>query len=390
MKIEIRKAAFVNKGAELMLHAILQKMRERYPAAIFVMSPTLNSGSSPYIKRAELGLFQKAFLGRIGAMISPLASTFAASVLEKYGVIPEKDIDIVIDAAGFAYSDQWGVKNCRKLADACRRWKSQGKKVILLPQAFGPFALPQNKENIRVIADHCDLIFARDLISYEFLTKAVGERQNIKMAPDFTNLVRGAIPDGFDSEKNRFCIVPNFRMIDKTDSSISKAYLPFLIACAKYLRSKEAKPFLLVHEGENDLALAQEVRNSVGSDLAIVKQVCPLKIKGILGSCSGTIGSRFHGLVSSLSQGVPSLGAGWSHKYQMLFEDYGFPEGIIQPDCSEKDIHKKIDMICDDNSRQAIAGNLTNKSCELKALSEQMWDSVFAVCEEDHNRVEKK
>ena len=60
MIIEIRGVGFVNKGAELMLRAILDQVGGRYPDVKFVMSPSLNG--APYIKIAQLGIYQKAVL----------------------------------------------------------------------------------------------------------------------------------------------------------------------------------------------------------------------------------------------------------------------------------------------------------------------------------------
>src|SRR5690606_16707582 len=124
-------------------------------------------------------------------------------------------------------------------------------------------------------------------------------------------------------------IVPNCRMLDKTDQATRDAYLPFLIKCTEHLLRKNARPFVLVHEGKDDRALADKLSAAVGG-IPVIEEKGALQIKGILGACSGTLGSRFHGLVSALSQGVPALATGWSHKYQMLFEDYGVPEGLLE------------------------------------------------------------
>src|SRR5690606_2234902 len=171
---------------------------------------------------------------------------------------------------------------------------------------------------MKTVVENVDLIFPRERVSYGHLTGLVGEQSKIKQSPDFTNLIKGVLPANFDTEQNRFCIVPNCRMLDKTDPQTRDAYLPFLISCPRYLLEKGARPFVRVHEGKDDQRLADELSAAVGG-IPIVKESGALEIKGILGACSGTLGSRFHGLVSALSQGVPALATGWSHKYQMLF-----------------------------------------------------------------------
>ena len=79
-----------------------------------------------------------------------------------YGIVLDKEIDIVIDAAGFAYSDQWGEKASLGLASSCRSWKDNGAKVILLPQAFGPFENPVIRRAMISVVDNVDLVFARE------------------------------------------------------------------------------------------------------------------------------------------------------------------------------------------------------------------------------------
>jgi len=377
MLIEIRKAGFVNKGATLMLYAALQKMKEAYPDADFVMAPSANDGPAPYAKRAELGFLQKAWLWRYGIQWGDLAGLAPRKLREAYGVVLDKDIDFVIDASGFSYSEQWGIGSIRQLADSSKRWRNQGTKVILLPQAMGPFKSYKIKKYIKIAADNVNLIFTRDSISYHHLTDLVGERQNIRIAPDFTNLLEGIVPDYFDEEKHRFCLIPNYRMIDKTCKKQSEAYPTFMIKCAKYLLAKEHKPFILVHEGVEDIMLAKKISEGTGRNLPIIQENNPLKIKGILGACQGTIGSRYHGLVSSLSQGVPALSSGWSHKYKMLFQDYGFPEGMLGVDATAEEIHSKIEILISDTNRKGIKETILSAAQKQKRAASRMWDDVF-------------
>ena len=382
--IEIRKAGFINKGAELMLHSACQSMRREYPDALLTMAPIYGGGGhigsyGCYLKQAELGLLPKAWIPRYGLQWGGLAALIPSRLRKLYGVVMDQEIDVVLDAAGFSYSDQWGLGSCQELANSCKKWKKNGTKIILLPQAFGPFTSPKIRSAIKVAADHADLIFAREPLSYQHLVDVAGQRPNIKMAPDFTNLIEGILPAEFDVENNRFCLVPNYRMVDKTETAQSQAYLPFMIKCAKYLLRQEQKPFILIHEGANDLMLAEQINEAVGGKIPIIKESHPLKIKGIIGACEGTIGSRFHGLVSALSQGVPALATGWSHKYQMLFEDYGFSKGLLDVFMSETELQQRIDMIIGPQTKMELRQSLLAQAQELKAASHAMWRDVYEV-----------
>ena len=376
MYIEIKGVNFVNKGAELMMHAVLQKVGEKIPQARFVLAP---DESSSYKKRAKLGLYQKIWFSKFRI---PLGMYFGKYIHKKlreyYGLVCHEEIKFVLDASGFSYSDQWGPGSSVLMAKAIKRWRNNNTKIILLPQAMGPFTSKQIRQAFAQVVEKADLIFPRDEISYKHVTDLVGEQKHVIQAPDFTNLVKGVVPEEFKSKEGRFCIIPNYHMIDKTSSKESKKYIPFLVNCVQHLLKKKILPFILIHEGEQDYWLAKEVCKQCGEDMEIVREVNPLKIKGIIGTCRGVISSRFHGLVSALSQGVPALGTGWSHKYEMLFADYGFPEGCIPVDSSDSEIKKRIVQITDEAKTIQLRQKLTEAAQIQKQRSEKMWDRVFA------------
>ena len=378
MIIEIRKAGFINKGAELMLRAILVKLRAAYPEALITIAPTRPGKAVPFRKLVEAGLYPKADLYHRGVQWGLLARYVPAAIRQMYGVVLDREVDVVIDAAGFAYSDQWGEAQTLELARSAKRWHRQGTKVILMPQAFGPFKDKRIRKAMLQVADNVALIMPRERTSFEYLTELTGVRPNIIQYPDFTNLLEGVVPEYFDSHIHRVCLVPNCRMLDMTSSQDSAAYLPFMVRCAEYLLEKGERPFLLVHEGKNDESLAEQISSSVG-EIPILREDDALKIKGILGVSYATIGSRFHGLVSALSQGVPSLATGWSHKYAELFSDYGFPEGVVAVTASESALIASLDRILDKASHQELRTTLLAEADKLRALSEDAWERVFAV-----------
>ena len=370
--IQIRGTGFDNKGAELMLYAVLEKMKYEFPEAEFAMEP-----KTPYFKRAELHFYQIAQLRFRGFELGILAKLIPARIRERYGIVLIKEVDIVIDASGFQYTDQWGTNSCLELADSCKRWKKNGTKVILLPQAFGPYKIKSNQKSIKIALNHADLVFAREKISYDYLVDIAGECPNLKIAPDFTNLIEHIAPENFDNESNHFCIVPNYRMVDKTNKKDSESYLPFMTEVTRYAYEKGQKPFILVHGDINDLILAEKIRDAVNTNIQIIKETNPLKIKGILGTSSATVGSRFHGLVSALSQGIPALGVGWSHKYQMLFEDYGFSEGLLDLHMPIDELHKKMDLLFNVTTKEKIVRMIKKNNENQEQQARKMWDEVI-------------
>lgn len=377
MNLELRNVGFINKGSELMLHAIVQRVSKEFPDTNFVMAA--DDHTAPYIKRARLGFYQKPWYIRKGVPFHEIFRVIPASIRKSFGLVIDSELDVVLDASGFSYSDQWGKCGTLYLAKAIKRWKRHKTKVILLPQAFGPFTSKDLITAMNIVADQSDLIYARDSSSFEHLVRTVGRRPNIKMAPDFTTILPGIVPYDFNDKKNKFCIIPNYRMIDKTSQEISAAYIPFLITVFKYLLEKQQKPFFLIHEGEDDFKLAQKVVSSLNEEIEIVKESDPLKIKGIIGTCKGTLGSRFHGVVSSLSQGIPTLGTGWSHKYKMLFDSYDCGECLLSSISDNEEIFKKIDLIVDEPSKGNIHEKIVRCSIQQKQMTEVMWNEVFQV-----------
>lgn len=378
MIIEIRKAGFVNKGAELMLRAIKDKILSTYPDAVLTIAPTENDSLAPFRKVVDNGFYPKASLVRYGFQLGDLAGLAPSKLREMYGVILDRDVDVVIDAAGFTYSDQWGDSHSRELAHSATRWSRQGTKVILMPQAFGPFTEKRVRRAMLRAVENIDLVMPRERTSYDYLTELTGERDNVRQFPDFTNLIEGILPEYFDLSKHRVCLVPNYRMVDKTRGLQSDAYLPFMVRCARELVERDAKPFLLVHEGAKDRWLAEQISAGVGG-LPILVEEDSLKIKGVIGSSFAMIGSRFHGLVSALSQGVPSLATGWSHKYEELFADYGFPEGFVSVQGAKEELAAKINWLLDETVNRERSIALLKESERLKALSNAMWEEVFSV-----------
>ena len=131
-----------------------------------------------------------------------------------------------------------------------------------------------------------------------------------------------ALAQLFEPAPGRVAIIPNYRMIDKGEAGSGPAYRALLAGTAKHLLARGYRPFLLVHDSGSDRELAGEVSAAAGGGVEVLHEPDPRALKGILGSCHAVVASRFHALVGALTQGVPSLATGWSHKYEELFAEF--------------------------------------------------------------------
>ncbi len=370
--IHLKIGNYTNKGDGLMLHAILERLQDKSEL-------TLLPKVADYKKRATLGLYQSFWFESLTNPTNQvLTNTFPARLRKKYGLVVEDEIDAVLDASGFAYGDQWGPRKIEQMASDCARWKKQGKKIILLPQSLGTFEDPKVKDGFLRLLDNVDLVFARDKSSYEFATGLKHHADKIKQAPDFTGALKGKITDLYRPQARQACIIPNHRMIDSTDDQIGPRYLPFLKECFSSFDEMGMNPFVLVHE-RVDHPVAEELQKLVGRPIDIVYDDDPLVLRGVISQCYIVLSSRFHGLISTLSQEVPCLGTRWSHKFERVMEEYNCKDFLVSPLDDPQETNEKIKQLDQTETRQVVAENIASTVKEHQRLNNMMWAEVESI-----------
>lgn len=377
MLIEVRGVGVgrVNKGAELMLRAMVRQ-RDAWGGAVdLVVQPI----AGPYRDRAQLGLYQKLWVGRMGRFAGELARVVPAGLRHRYGLVADGEIAGVLDASGFAYSDQWGAGATEQLARMSARWRRQGKRTILLPQALGPFTQPRVRDGFRRALDSVDLVFARDRVSLEYVRALGPSRARVVQAPDFTVAMPGTLPPGYAPRPGQVAVVPNLRMVDKGEAGAREQYLSALAACVRHLRARGYEPFVLVHDPTSDFVVAEQLRERTGGELRVVHEDDPSHLKGILGGCHAVVASRFHALVSALAQAVPSLAMGWSHKYDMLFEEFGASECVVKVTDPEQGMLAQLDRLLEGPERERTVAALAAGGAVMRQRTVEMWAQVADV-----------
>ncbi len=369
MVIEIKGTGSHNKGAEMMLLTILEQLQSK--KVKFTIAPQVSS--CEYIFYAKLGLYPKIWFRYKGIQFGKLGKFIPKKLRNLYGMVTDEEVDIVLDASGFAYSSQWGDYPTKIMVEESKRWNKLGKEVILMPQAFGPFENDAIKSYMEEIIENVTLIYARDEDSFNAL-KSIKDDSKIKLCPDFTVLFKGQKPEYFESSKYQVCIVPNQRMKDKTTNS--QNYEEFFANIIRKIQSKNLTPFFLIHGGEEDKKLAEKINSLLNSKIEIIDEENPYYIKGIIANSIALIGSRFHSLASGLYSGIPTLGTGWSHKYLHLFKEFDFEEGLLNLQMSDSEIDDKLNFIFDEIKNANLKKSLVNQKKCLENKSLELFEEI--------------
>ena len=374
LTIEIKGVQFVNKGAELMLHAVLQKLQEIAPSADIVLRP---NKSSPYSERAKLGAFQKLSLSRSFIDLNSISyyfpKRFRTWLRNKWGIVTEADVDVILDASGFAYGDQWSSIALTQLSKELKRFHRKSKPYIFLPQALGPFTRSQDRKNLSASLPLASLVMAREKSSYENVLSLGVSAPVLYQYPDFTNIVMGVCPNYFDCPHDVFLLIPNCKMLSEKNAHTGwrERYINVLSSAVRAAQNNGMKAIMLNHEGAADQRVCDAVNQSLTYPIEIICEQNPIKVKGIIGRCKLVMCSRFHGCVSALSQGVSYIGTSWSYKYERLFEEYDRREFLISEPIDDDSVAHLISV-----GKLAKASDNRGKIASLKGRSHEMWEHV--------------
>ena len=381
MKYVLNGVETNNKGAEIMLYAILQEIERRDKDAVVYLC-NIPQGTG-YID-TSLKIKQKPVwnIRRIISKIPYLSLAIGLSRLSYFlrDVYSVGKIDYFLDGSGFCISDKWNTTNqeVRDWTTLLRKSKRDGAKIIFLPQGFGPIEQENNKKLLSTWNKYGDLIISRDRLSYKYIEDTrLADMNKVKLYTDFTSLVEGVYPEGYEHLKGAVCIIPNVRMLDMGTGITWNEYLKFVEEIVKTVKGQGHKVYLLNHEGSGDESLAYKFQKALGGDIEVVTGLKGVNVKGIISEAHLVITSRFHGVASALNSCVPCLSTSWSHKYSELYKDYGLEDGVL-PIKNVNESVARVKQYLDDNYSREIRNKLSIVVPKIKEETQQMWKEVWS------------
>lgn len=381
MKIVLSGVETNNKGAELMLYAILQEIERKFPDATVYLSPYRIKQGLQYVKTS------------LDFRIWPLERVVTKLGMRKifhilhlpYCLLPNtyalRNVNYHFDGSGFAFSDQFKISDLRVCYEEglLRFFSNQGCKNVFLPQAFGPTEKRLTKAMLTIISRYSSIIMPREKVSYKYLEDSgVVDMNKVKLFTDFTSLVSGEFPQKYERLRGGICVIINRRMIDKGGLSFDE-YIIFLASVIKEVKKDGRTVYLLNHEGPKDEELAYKCQQRIGNDIEVVTKLNALEVKGLISSAYLVITSRFHGLASALNSCVPALSTSWSHKYEELYHDYAMDSYVLPLDNKSKAM-AEIGKLLDPDENNRIREHLKKHVPLVKEQTRKMWEIIWNLC----------
>jgi len=372
--IEVSGVGFQNMGAALMLAAAAETV-SAWPNVERVVA-SLKTGSRT--QRASVGCASVLRLDaerRLWAdrVVESGSRAIPTRALERLSLYKPERVDALLDASGYALGDQWGARPARRKAQLFKRYANEGKPVVLLPQALGPFDDVEVRDATTSALENVDLVFARDMESLAHFRELGLSGVRIESGPDFTNLT---VPPAIEPADSTVVVIPNGRMDEMAGSASGLAYSAFLRDFVDAVLRRGFGVVVIAHE-PMDQRYAERLLTEFGQSVAIEADTDPIRTKALVGGASLVVSSRYHGLVNALSQCVPAIGTSWSHKYEQLFADYGCDDSLW--DVGDPiAVSMKLDSWLERRSLTIRRKELQEPAETIKADARAMWRKVKA------------
>lgn len=368
MTIELRGVNTHNKGAHLMMIAVSRALKAKHKLSV---SPN----GATYEKRAELGYRQTIILNQAVALSSFVGDLIPRKIRDMFGFAARKDITAVLDAAGFAYSDSFSAERAKREYKVVTSLKKRGAKYIMLPQAFGPFEKPEQREWSRRLLLQADLVYARDHVSLGHV-RDLDSDIKVELAPDFTVGLDTSVAEA-KIDGDYAALVPNQKMLSHAGLS-EHAYVEELVEAGHAFRHHGLRPVVIIHEF-NDRAIGQRVAAKL--DCEVFEHDDPIVLKRALGAARAALASRFHAIVGALSAATPVLAYGWSHKYEELLSDFHAPSWMLRPGSNVADA---VDALFGERADQETQ-NVAASASSIKETNVRMWADIESLLGRDRN-----
>lgn len=272
------------------------------------------------------------------------------------------------------------------------------KKLVLLPQTYGPYKSRMARLVARFILNNSSSIFARDTVSLERVHALVGKEKPLaktKFCPDVAFTLDSVLPANptieppLDKDRKYPLIGLNINGLmynggysgeNMFDLNIDYREFTYRLI-EKLLEEVDVHVVLIPHTfapSGNVNSDPDACRDALSRVSARYRNRIHLltgeydvhEIKGIIGLCDFFIGSRMHACIAALSQKVPTAALAYSPKFAGVFDSAGVPGSVI--DCTRTSAAAATKTVIDNfRNRSSIKRSLEGSIAGLTSQINQ-------------------
>lgn len=326
-----------------------------------------------------------------GSGRSLLSRLGQVGVLQAY-----RSADAVLDVGGYQFGDVWGSSSAERKIKVLKNYLRRGAVHCYLPQAWGPFENENVKLAVRDLLKRTNLAYARDFESLRWVEGIIhaDDRAKIRLGTDVAWAFEGLSPERSRMiiaaetgeeflQKPVLALTPNYGMAFRAGDwrGEENDYVRRLGEIIRLIVEDGTANVLLVahyfHDSkEDDRSLCEHLAKGFpeGAVGVIRKRLHATEVKGVIGCCAAILSSRYHALIAAMSQGIPAMALGWSHKYEELLQEIGDSDSIIS--ISEPNDRVMAKLIGAINEGSECRAKRAHKAAELKARANLQFDEV--------------
>lgn len=249
-----------------------------------------------------------------------------------------------------------------------------GKRLILLPQTYGPYQSRLARVIARWIILRASAVLSRDRDSILLINDLLEDNASkvpIEFCPDVAFTLPSAFPVTFSvypqadvfRKETWVGINVNGLMFHGGYTGANMFGLRFeynafiLSLIEKLMKEISTKILLIPHtygekgDVESDPEASRQVYDALKDKYSdrlylLTGEYREFEIKGIIGCCDFFIGSRMHACIAAISQGVATAAVAYSKKFRGVFEGVGLETMVVDARSLEMDeaVHRIIDL----------------------------------------------
>lgn len=335
-----------NKGAAAMLESSVQHLSEADPDAHFYVLTVYPKADKHLNRNPDVSILDANPL-RLGVVINgasliyklfpPLRSIIKQRIPEIAAIA---NSDVLLDEGGITFVDGRGkflIYNVATILPALLI----GTPVVKVAQAMGPFHKIPNRLAAKILLPRIKAIIARGDLTEKYL-RELGLR-NVYRGTDSAFALQTSDADArslaakldldFFSDREVIGFAPSV-VLARAAEKAGRDYVTESVDLINFITETLNFPIAIIPHSvrvgtekahNNDLPISRAIHTCVASPekvLLVDTELSPRELRLLIGKCHIFIASRFHAMVSALSETVPTLVIGWSHKYGEVLADF--------------------------------------------------------------------